>query len=49
VKQNGAKVEYKANLNPMRYFQELERWLDVIFADLADNKMSYDEPSNPLP
>jgi len=27
----------------MGYFQELDRWLDVIFTDLADNKMSYDE------
>jgi hypothetical protein len=27
----------------MGYLQEVDRWLDVIFADLADNKMSYDE------
>ncbi len=27
----------------MGYFQEVDRWLDVIFSDLADNKMSYDE------
>jgi hypothetical protein len=27
----------------MGYFQEVDRWLDVIFADLADGKMSFDE------
>jgi hypothetical protein len=27
----------------MGYFQEVDRWLDTIFTDLADNKMSYDE------
>jgi hypothetical protein len=27
----------------MGYFQEVDRWLDVIFADLADGKMSFEE------
>jgi hypothetical protein len=27
----------------MGYLQEVDRWLDVLFTDLADAKMSYDE------
>jgi hypothetical protein len=27
----------------MGYLQEVDRWLDVLFTDLADGKMSYDE------
>ena len=27
----------------MGYLQEADRWLDVIFTDLANNKMSYAE------
>jgi len=27
----------------MGYLQEVDRWLDVIFADLADGKMDYAE------
>jgi len=27
----------------MGYLQEVDRWLDVIFADLADGKMSFAE------
>jgi len=27
----------------MGYLQEVDRWLDVLFADLAAEKMSYDE------
>jgi len=27
----------------MGYLHDVDRWLDVLFADLADEKMSYDE------
>jgi hypothetical protein len=27
----------------MGYFQEVDRWLDMLFADLADGKQSFDE------
>jgi len=27
----------------MGYLQEVDRWLDVIFTDLADGKMSYED------
>ena len=44
MKQHGGKVESKKqNKFLMGYFQEVNRWLDVIFADLADGKMSFEE------
>jgi hypothetical protein len=27
----------------MGYFQEVDRWLDMLFTDLADGKQSFDE------
>ena len=27
----------------MGYLQEVDRWLDMLFTDLADEKISYDE------
>jgi hypothetical protein len=45
VKQHGGKVESKKTKikTHMGYFQEVDRWLDVIFTDLADGKMSFDD------
>lgn len=38
----GAKVETKST-NNMGYLQEVDRWLDSLFTDLADEQISYDE------
>ena len=41
-RKSGAKVETKTNAF-MGYLQEVDRWLDVLFTDLADGKMDYAE------
>jgi hypothetical protein len=40
--EHGAKVETKITTH-MGYLQEVDRWLDMLFTDLADEKISYDE------
>ncbi len=44
MKRNGAKVELKTKRSTlMGYLQEVDRWLDMLFTDLADGNISFED------